>query len=89
MAGASRPIRLDRHIGQATDDRAKKIKRQESDIAGDDEAVPEQLAAPAKEELQDRPGINAVDKRGASGDVQLIPPLYLRLFRRLEVFGRL
>ena len=48
MAGASRPIRLDRHIGQATDDRAKKIKRQESDIAGDDEAVPDQLAAPAK-----------------------------------------
>ena len=48
MAGAGSPIRLDRHIGQATDNRAKKIKRQESDIAGDDEAVPEQLSAPAE-----------------------------------------
>ncbi len=48
MAGATSPIRLDRHIGQATDNRAKEIKRQEHNVAGDDEAVPEQLAAPAK-----------------------------------------
>jgi hypothetical protein len=48
MAGASSPIRLDRHIGEATDNRTKKIKRQEHNVAGDDEAVPDQLTAPAK-----------------------------------------
>ncbi len=48
MAGATSPIRLDRHIGQATDNRTEEIKRQKHDVAGDDEAVPDQLAAPAK-----------------------------------------
>ena len=48
MAGAGSPIRLDRHVGQATDDRAKEIKRQECNIASDNEAVPDQLAAPAE-----------------------------------------
>ena len=48
MAGAGSPIRLDRHVGQATDDRAKEIKRQECNIASDNEAGPDQLAAPAK-----------------------------------------
>ena len=48
VAGASSPIRLDRHIGQATDDRAKEIKRQECNIASDNEAVLDQLAAPAE-----------------------------------------
>ena len=48
MAGASSPIRLDRHIGQATNNRTEEIKREKHDVAGDNEAVPEQLAAPAK-----------------------------------------
>ena len=48
VAGASRPICLNRHIGQATDDRAKEIKHQEGDVAGDNEAGPDQLTAPAK-----------------------------------------
>ena len=81
-------IGLDRHIGEATDRCAQKVQHQKCDVAGDDEAVPDQLAAPTKQELQNRPGVNAVDKRHASGDVQLIPPLRLRLFHRLEVCGR-
>lgn len=48
VAGASRPIRLDRHIGQARDNGTDEVKYHERNVASDDQAVPNQLAAPAK-----------------------------------------
>ena len=48
VAGAGSPICLYRHIGEATEDRAKEIKHQDRNEAGDNEAGPDQLAAPAK-----------------------------------------
>ena len=48
VAGPSRPIRLDRHIGQARENGTDEVKHHERNVASDDKAVPEQLAAPAE-----------------------------------------
>ena len=88
MPGSSSAIGLDRHVGKSAKDGAKQVQYEESGVAGDDERVPNNSTDPTEHELQYRPGINVAHTRNASDVCQLIPPLRLRLFRLLEVYGR-